>query len=138
MLALVASSASATKLEAERDGKSLLNTFPFNSGRAGGARNAAHHDHHHHDDHHHHAAPSSRLGLPQTSFEARNQRQGQGEDVDLSIGSIAAAGERCIDKVVMQEETEYDEIITCKHRYGKLLVQSFTTRRQFLKSQLIF
>ena len=26
-------------------------------------------------------------------------RQGQGDDIDLSIGNIAAAGERCIDKV---------------------------------------
>jgi len=127
LLALVASSASATKLEAERDGKSLLNTFPFNSGRAGGARQAAHHDHHHHDHHDHHAAPSSRLGLPQTSFESRAQRQGQGEDVDLSIGSIAAAGERCIDKVVMQEETEYDEIITCKHSYDEKCHTTYTT-----------
>ena len=37
--------------------------------------------------------------------------QGGGDDIDLSIGNIAAAGERCIDKVVMVEETEYDDVI---------------------------
>jgi len=129
LLALVASSASATKLEEVRDGKSLLNTFPFNSGRAG-SRHAAHHDHHDHHDHHHdheHAHPPGRLALPTTSFEARSQRQGAGEEIDLSIGSIAAAGERCIDKVVMQEETEYDDVITCKHSYSEKCHTTYTT-----------
>ena len=46
------------------------------------------------------------------------QRSGGGQnDVALDIGSIAAAGERCIDKVVMVQETEYDDEITCKHSY---------------------
>jgi len=117
-LALVASSASATKLDAAiaRDGKSLLNTFPFNNGRAG-SHHAAH-AHGHHGDHHgeHHAAPPARLGLSETSF-ARNQRQGGSDDVDLSIGAIAAAAERCIDKVVMENSIEYDDVVTCKHSY---------------------
>jgi len=124
LLALVASSASATKIEESRDGKSLLGTFPFNAGRTGG-RHAAHHDHH--DHHHEHDHPTGRLALPATSFEARSQRQGAGEEVDLSIGSIAAAGERCIDKVVMQEETEYDDVITCKHSYSEKCHTTYTT-----------
>ena len=37
--------------------------------------------------------------------------------INCSIGAIAAAAERCIDKVVMQETTEYDDVITCKHSY---------------------
>ena len=92
-MALVASSASASKIDASlrdgslRDGKSLLNTFPFNNGRGGAGRQAAHHgDHHgdHHDHHGHHDAPVGRLALPQTNFAARNQRQGGGEEeVDL-------------------------------------------------------
>jgi len=125
LLALVASSASATKLAETRDGKSLLNTFPFSAGRAG-SRQAAHHDHHDHHDHHQDHAPG-RLALPTTSFEARSQRQGQGEEIDLSIGSIAAAGERCIDKVVMQEQTEYDDVITCKHSYSEKCHTTYTT-----------
>lgn len=126
LLALVASSASATKLDEVRDGKSLLNTFPFNAGRAG-SRHAGHHDHHDHDHHHEHDNPVGRLSLPTTSFEARSQRQGQGEEIDLSIGSIAAAGERCIDKVVMQETTEYDDVITCKHSYSEKCHTTYTT-----------
>merc|ERR1712051_559029 len=85
-LALVASSASASKIDASlregsglRDGKSLLNTFPFNNGRQGAGRQAAHH------------------------------------------------GERCIDKVVMQETTEYDDVITCKHSYSEKCHTTYTT-----------
>jgi len=131
LLAIVAASASATKLEPARDGKSLLNTFPFNA-RNGQAANhrAGHHGHHDHHDHHdhHHEHDLGRLALPQTSFEARNQRQGGGEDeADLSIGAIAAAGERCIDKVVMQETTEYDDVITCKHSYSEKCHTTYTT-----------
>ena len=40
------------------------------------------------------------------------QRQ-QDNEIALDIGSIAAAGERCIDKVVLVEETEYDDVVTC-------------------------
>jgi hypothetical protein len=128
-LALVASTATADKLT-QRDGKSLLNTFPFNS-RNGGGRQAAHehhgdHHHHHHEDH---GAPGRSLGLPTTSFQqsARAQRQGEDDEVDLSIGAIANAGERCIDKVVMQEETEYDDVITCKHSYSEKCHTTYTT-----------
>jgi len=129
--ALVASSASATKLDEAiaRDGKSLLNTFPFNNGRSG-SHHAAH-AHGHHDDHHHgehHAAPAARLGLPSTQFQSsRDQRQGGGDDVDLSIGAIANAGERCIDKVVMENSIEYDDVVTCKHSYSEKCHTTYTT-----------
>ena len=50
----------------------------------------------------------------------RGSRQGADtNDVPLDIGSIAAAGERCIDKVVMVQETEYDNEIICKHSYSE-------------------
>ena len=45
----------------------------------------------------------------------------------LDIGSIAAAGERCIDKVVMVEETEYDDVVTCKHSYSEKCHTTYTT-----------
>lgn len=48
----------------------------------------------------------------------RGEGSGGGE-VSLDIGSIAAAGERCVDKVVMVQETEYDDVITCKHSYSE-------------------
>ena len=57
----------------------------------------------------------------------RLARQGSSDDVPLDIGSIAAAGERCIDKVVMVEETEYDDVITCQHSYSQKCHTTYTT-----------
>merc|ERR1711992_283439 len=87
-----------------RDGKSLVNTFPFN----------ANGDDSHHHDHDHHA---------HSEVAARNQRQGA-EGPDVSFGSVAGAapgadGKRCIDKVEMVEETEYDDVVQCDHSYDK-------------------
>jgi len=106
----------------QRAGKNLRGTFPFNS--RNNNNHAAHHgDHHgaHHGDHahhEHHAADDTR---------ASRQRGGGGNDVALDIGSIAAAGERCIDKVVMVEETEYDDVVTCKHSYSEKCHTTYTT-----------
>ena len=108
-----------------RDGKNLLGTFPFNAGKHG----EHHGEHHGHHDggHHAHHEPTQSFALPPRASAARrfsqprginrDQRQGGGDEVELDIGSIAAAGERCIDKVVMIEETVYDDVITCKHSY---------------------
>merc|ERR1719357_992383 len=89
----------------DRGAKSLVNTFPFN------ADNAEIHQGHHEE---HHAAPSNSV---QGLFDARDSRQG-GDDVDVSFPAVAAAGpgadgKRCIDKVEMVEETEYDETVQC-------------------------
>lgn len=110
LLALVASAAANGPVN--RNGKSLLNTFPFNA-RGGNA--AEHHDHHEHHAHH------------ETADTSRDARQGGAAEPDLTIGSIAAAGERCIDKVVMVEETEYDEEIECKHSYSERCHTTYTT-----------
>ncbi|QQP50688.1 Uncharacterized protein FKW44_011789 [Caligus rogercresseyi] len=102
---------------ANRDGRSLLNTFPFNSGARGTARSANHdHDHHAHGDHADHAAHAEHA----PASDNRLARQGD-------IGSIAAAGERCIDKVVMVEETEYDDHIECHHSYSERCHTTYTT-----------
>ena len=118
LIVLIAGTASAQiASKASRGGKSLVNTFPFNA--RGNNRNQRQH-HAHHDDHHaHHAEP--------VDFDARASRQGQGDDIDLNIGAIAAAGERCIDKVVMVEETEYDDHIECKHSYSERCHTTYTT-----------
>merc|ERR1712002_230674 len=106
----------------QRTGKNLRGTFPFNTRQNN--NHAAHHaDHHgaHHGDHahhEHHAADDTR---------ASRQRGSGGDDVALDIGSIAAAGERCIDKVVMVEETEYDDVVTCKHSYSEKCHTTYTT-----------
>merc|ERR1712045_313806 len=93
----------ATSALGQRAGKNLRGTFPFNS-RSNS--NAAHAHHADHEEHHaHHNVDDTR--------DARQRGRGGGDDVALDIGSIAAAGERCIDKVVMVEETEYDDFIEC-------------------------
>merc|ERR1711974_583469 len=108
LLILAASSANAAG--PNRKGKNLRGTFPFNSGARGNARAAGHAHNHDHDHAHAHAQEGP----------ARDARQrNRGDDVALDIGSIAAAGERCIDKVVMVEETEYDDVVTCKHSYSE-------------------
>ena len=55
------------------------------------------------------------------------QRGNSGDDVALDIGSIAAAGERCIDKVVIVQETEYDDVVTCKHSYSEKCHTTYAT-----------
>jgi len=73
-----------------RNEKSLANTFPFNS-RSPGSSGA--HDHEHHEHAHDHSPVSDVAPI-------RDARQGAGKgDIALDIVSIAAAGERCIDKV---------------------------------------
>ena len=88
------------------------------------SNHTAHHEDHNgahngdHARHEHHVNDDSR---------ASRQRGGDGSDVALDIGSIAAAGERCIDKVVMVEETEYDDVVTCKHSYSEKCHSTYTT-----------
>lgn len=97
-----------------RGAKSLRQTFPFNANN-----NHANHDHAHH---HHPSNPS------QTQYnDNRGSRQGQGNGIALDIGTIAAAGERCIDKVVTVEETEYDNVINCKHSYSERCHTTYKT-----------
>jgi len=96
-----------------RDGKSLVNTFPFNA-------NADHgHDHHHaHDD-------------EVQDLAARGERQGTGESApDFSEVAGAEAGDdgkRCIDKVLMVDEIEYDDVVTCDHSYDKRCHTTYIT-----------
>ena len=56
-------------------------------------------------------------------LDNRAGRQGD-SDVDVSFPAVAAAGpgddgKRCIDKVEMVEETEYDEVVQCDHSYDR-------------------
>merc|ERR1712228_255121 len=93
----------------ERGERSLVNTFPFNA-RGG----QDHHGQDHHGNHHeeHNERQSSR------SLANRGQRQG-GDDTDTSFGAVAAAGQKCIDKVEMVEETEYDDVVECEENFRK-------------------
>merc|ERR1711970_356302 len=106
----------ATAAGPSRRGKNLRGTFPFNQRNGNQAASHAEHGHHHEHEHAH----------AHQEVDARASRQGGG-DVSLDIGSIAAAGERCIDKVVMVEETEYDDVIECKHSYTQKCHTTYTT-----------
>merc|ERR1712027_40931 len=105
-----------------RESRNLLGTFPFNAqeGEHHGAHDAGHHGHHGED----HGRQ------PVQALEARAQRQG--DDVDVSFPSVAAAGpgadgKRCIDKVEMVEETEYDEVVQCDHSYDRRCHTTYVT-----------
>ena len=107
-----------------RNAKSLVNTFPFNS-RGGAQRDhlgGDHGDHHGgHGDHHEHH---------DNHVEDRFARQGS--DVDVSFPAVAASapgpdGKRCVDKVEMIEETEYDDVVQCDHSYDKRCHTTYVT-----------
>jgi len=85
----------------DRDGKSLVNTFPFNDQPSDGS---------HGHGHHHQPPPPITTPPP-----------------DLSKDAIQAAGKRCIDKVVMEYVTVYDEAVTCHHSYTKQCHTSYIT-----------
>merc|ERR1712055_176812 len=107
-----------------RGAKSLVNTFPFNS-NADADHHENHGDHGDHGDHHEHHAHQ-----PNQNFDSRLARQG--DDVDVSFPAVAAAGpgadgKKCIDKVEMVEETEYDDVVQCDHSYDKRCHTTYVT-----------
>merc|ERR1711990_454766 len=115
------SSEAARKLRANspRDSRSLANTFPFNA-------NQGEEDHHH--GHHGHHEDSLRAS---SDIASRDQRQ-RGGDVPVDVSFSAAAGpgadgKRCIDKVEMVEETEYDDVVQCDHSYDRRCHTTYVT-----------
>merc|ERR1712002_428600 len=90
-----------------RGGKSLTGTFPFNQ------QNGADAHHEHHANH------------EVSALESRVSRQGEGGAPNF--GEVAEAGEKCIDKVEMVEETEYDDVIQCDHSYDRRCHTTYTT-----------
>jgi len=62
----------------------------------------------------------------------RESRQGSDENSGAKFDEVAAArpdnsGQKCINKVVLETETQYDEIIECKHSYDKRCHTTFST-----------
>merc|ERR1711937_735410 len=112
VLLLFGCSYGARKLRRQeiRDQRSLVNAFPFNSN----ADNA-------HQQHHEDRAPQSLQSL-----DSRAARQGQ-EGESVSFADVAAAGKKCIDKVEMVEETEYDDVVQCDHSYDKRCHTTYVT-----------
>jgi len=109
--------------ENARGAKSLVNTFPFNA-KSEGDHHSAHHGDHHGDHGEHHANRQNQ------NFDSRLARQG--DDIDVSFPAVAAAGpgadgKKCIDKVEMVEETEYDDVVQCDHSYDKRCHTTYVT-----------
>merc|ERR1712088_622241 len=123
-LLLIAGSQAVRQLRQNtaRDQRSLLNTFPFNSGAQ-----EQHHGHHEEHHGHHEEAPVAR----QSSQDLGARFSFQGEDGPPSFDDVAAApesgGKRCIDKVEMVEETEYDDVVQCDHSYDRRCHTTYTT-----------
>lgn len=128
----------------QREGRTLLNQFPFNQGaHHQSGHHAAHGGHHgHHGNHHgHNDRHASQHGFSNGFPQLQNgfgdaqrlSRQGaaSGNEVDdigpLDIGTIAQAGERCVEKVMMIEETKYDDSIECHHSYDERCHTTYTT-----------
>merc|ERR1740137_298101 len=95
-----------TKEDFKRNDKSLLNLFPFHLQNVSQTHDASHSDHH--DTH-----------KIDRATEILDQ---------LSITDPDSSGRRCVDKVMMREETEYDEILTCDHSYDKRCHTSYVTK----------
>merc|ERR1712168_50968 len=94
----------------ERGSRSLTNTFPFN----------------HHEVHGDHQEVDEA-----SSLDSRASRQGE-EGGSVSFPDVAGAepgddGKRCIDKVEMVEETEYDDVVQCDHSYDRRCHTTYTT-----------
>merc|ERR1712179_135587 len=94
-----------------REAKSLTNTFPFNSKSGAEPHHEAHHGAHHGDH-------------EQSVLDLDNRASRQGDDTPVDFPAVAGAspgsdGKRCIDKVEMVEETEYDETVQCDHSYSR-------------------
>lgn len=125
----------------DRRGRTLLNQFPFNQGaHHQSGHHGGHGDHHGHDDRHAghgtHGQQGFHNGFPQLhqgfGNAQRFSRQGAAngneiEDAPIDIGTVAAAGERCVEKVMMIEETKYDDSIECHHSYDERCHTTYTT-----------
>merc|ERR1711971_348499 len=116
------SSEAARQLRANSpsDSRSLTNTFPFNAHQG---------EEEHHHGHHGHHEDSLRAS---SDIASRDQRQRGGDDVAVDFGAVAAArpgqdGKRCIDKVEMVEETEYDDVVQCDHSYDRRCHTTYVT-----------
>merc|ERR1712121_64703 len=105
---------------AERDQRSLLNTFPFNADNA-----EEHHGEHHGEHHAEHAAPARQAS---SSLPVPVARQAEGPpSFDDVAGAPEADGKRCIDKVEMVEQIEYDEVVQSDHSYDKRCHTTYVT-----------
>merc|ERR1711990_37417 len=125
-ISVVANTSGARKLRGNsveqegRDERSLLNTFPFNARGGQGA--------------HHNNQRQLFTGVPPR--DARQSNRGNGnsrtDSQSVSFDEVAATrpgndGRRCVDKVEMVEEVEYDEEVQCDHSYDRRCHTTYVT-----------
>merc|ERR1739847_235979 len=130
-----------------------MGTFPFNQNNQDESNHIPeeHHEHEHEEEEHTHEheiiieelveedrSSGIRDNIAIVPFQdidddvdVRDSRQGD-DDIDVSFSGVAAAapgadGKKCIDKVEMVEETEYDEIVQCDHSYDKRCHTTYVT-----------
>jgi len=104
-------------LPEDREGKSLLNTFPFNGNVQQEDRLVD-------------SAVQARF-LPSEDLDLRSDLQ-TNEKIKVNFTAVAAArpgndGKRCIDKVEMVEQIEYDEVVQCDHSYDRRCHTTYVT-----------
>jgi len=119
--------------------KSLIGTFPFPdqhlaSNRVGehGHHGQGHHNHGHHEHDHPEVSskdqfryqdPSNEIEIIDTKkFELIHGLALEGGQEEVKDGR------RCINKVMLVEETEYDEVLTCDHSYDNRCHTSYVTK----------
>jgi len=78
------------------------------------------------------SSSSKQNQLTETSNKDRESRQGSDQNSPPAFGEVASArpdnsGQKCINKVVLETETQYDNIVECKHSYDKRCHTTFTT-----------
>eukprot|EP00092_Neocalanus_flemingeri_P022543 GFUD01024445.1.p1 GENE.GFUD01024445.1~~GFUD01024445.1.p1 ORF type:complete len:369 (-),score=77.51 GFUD01024445.1:207-1280(-) len=113
-------STSELRESSARDGKSLFNTFPFNQNQQNQGEHHAHAEEH----------DTANVATADTTRDAK-----QGAEViasGIGFAEVAAVrpgrdGKKCIDKVEMVTETEYDDVVQCDHSYDKRCHTSYVT-----------
>ena len=120
-----------------REGKTLVNTFPFNQRRADSLPGLpGHHNHHGHHDGHHNEHIDVVHADSREARQRNRQRQGgrqptrSDEGGASNLDEVFAAynnGQRCVDKVEMVEYTEYDDEVTCQHSYSQQCHNTYVT-----------
>jgi len=120
--------------ELDRKEKSLVNTFPFNAQENDHHDHHEHHEHHDHHEHHEdHGAHGDQGRRVHSSINPLQARQGYGEASEQDspdFSEIAESGKKCIQKVMMVEETVWEDHEQCDHSYDKRCHKSFTTTYQ--------
>merc|ERR1711962_413038 len=132
-----------------RSERTLINSFPFPDNSRGNHRHGNHHGNHHgshHEQHHgsHHgedqrfrdgqkygSAYGDYEGLSENNVEIVDTKKFEllAQFVDEGANhTVEPDGKKCIKKVMMVEETEYDEVLTCDHSYDNRCHTSYVTK----------